>query len=80
MFHLAGITPEAPLARVSELQTTCVAALPLSTDDLLNELQPYAGSEGDAVSAICLGAPHYSLSQLSRVLNLSRGHTLECGR
>ena len=67
MFHLAGITPEAPLARVSELQTTCVAALPLSTDDLLNELQPYAGSEGDAVSAICLGAPHYSLSQLSRL-------------
>jgi predicted aconitase len=67
MFHLAGITPEAPLARVSALQTTCVAALPLFTDDLLNELQPYAGSEGDAVSAICLGAPHYSLSQLSRL-------------
>ena len=67
MFHLAGVTPEAPLARVSELQTTCVAALPLSIDDLLSELQPYAGCEGDAVSAICLGAPHYSLSQLSQL-------------
>ena len=67
MIHLAGVTPEAPLSRVSELQSTCVAALSLSVDDLLGELKPFAGCEGDVVSAICLGAPHYSLSQLTRL-------------
>ena len=77
MFHLAGVTPEAPLSRISELQKTCLEALPLSADDVLSQMLPYAGRVGDAVSAVCLGAPHYSMSQLAnlskKILSSSEG-------
>jgi len=73
MFHAVGLTPEAPTleaatggAAVPEIAVTA-ASLRAARD----ELETAKG--GDRLSAVCVGTPHASLSQLERLAELLGG-------
>tara|TARA_R110002110_G_scaffold205066_7_gene417144 strand:- start:285726 stop:286991 length:1266 start_codon:yes stop_codon:yes gene_type:complete len=59
LFHLSGVTPEAH--RYSEIG---LPRFNVTGETLRQVVMPYAGEAGQPVSAVCLGAPHYSLAQL----------------
>ncbi|KAA1188398.1 DUF521 domain-containing protein [Pseudohalioglobus sediminis] len=59
LFHFEGVTPEAHQYRIQNLPGT-----QLTIGALTETAAPYRGIPGQAVSAICLGTPHYSLTQL----------------
>jgi hypothetical protein len=75
MFHLIGLTPEAPdLERVSRAR----ADLPVARIDrhrLASAWQDVAGAPGDRVRVACIaiGNPHASLPELRRLAALCRG-------
>jgi predicted aconitase len=63
LFHAEGVTPEAGWA-VAEAAKVPLPSIEISADalrDAVARLCPVA--EGEAVAAICLGTPHYSLSE-----------------
>ncbi len=59
LFHVNGITPEA-----DQFSAEGLPRLVVSLEALKALAAPYLGTPGQAVGAICLGAPHYSLDQL----------------
>jgi hypothetical protein len=76
MFHVVGITPEAPTlddatgGRVPELTTLVDARLVSST---LGSLSTIAAGP---VSAVCLGTPHFSIAEFGELVRtLGQAHT-----
>jgi hypothetical protein len=87
LFHVVGVTPEAP-----DLKTACGGLLPelhlrLAADDL----RQAAGSlstvaDGAPLSAVSLGTPHFSLAEFACLMPLIEGEAprvdiyVNCGR
>lgn len=77
LFHVAGVTPEAPT-----LADACGSRPPLDTIDLTpamvahsrDSLSTRAGGELDVVA---LGSPHYSLAEIDRFEALRQGRNLK---
>jgi cis-L-3-hydroxyproline dehydratase len=85
IFHMAGVTPEAASA--------CWGGLParrvlITRADLLKSWNELNSADGIEVDLVCLGSPHASLSELTRLAELCRGRTrnpnvtiiVTCGR
>ncbi len=71
LFHLIGITPEAPT-----LDAVCEGSPPAArevTDDDLATLRAGFGSRGDKVDVVVFAAPQLSLLEMSRVADLLDG-------
>lgn len=72
MFHAIGVTPEAP-----DLATAtggrAVPVLEVRDEDLEMARRSLTTFAGDRVDAVCLGTPHYSLSQMSTLARRVEG-------
>lgn len=68
LFHAEGVTPEAEWAAEQAAQAPLPEIEIVAADlhDAVSRLCPVA--EGEAVAAVCLGTPHYSLDEF-RILN-----------
>lgn len=74
MFHAVGITPEAPTLSAALQDLAPQRIVSLGVDDVLRARSELCQGDRDAVpSAICLGAPHYSLAEFARLAELLDG-------
>lgn len=81
MFHIAGITPEAKGKAPQR-------ALSVTLTDLATVWETLDTAEDTAIDLVCLGNPHFSLSEFARLAGLVRGRTrspsvsvvVTCGR
>jgi predicted aconitase len=74
LFHVVGVTPEAP-----DLETACGGLAPelrlrLTADDLRQAARSLSTvGEGAPVGAVSLGTPHFSLAEFARLMPLLDG-------
>jgi predicted aconitase len=74
LFHIVGVTPEAP-----DLETACGGlatelVLRLTADDLREAARSLSSvAEGAPLAAVSLGTPHFSLSEFDRLMPLLDG-------
>lgn len=79
MFHIVGITPEAP-DLASALDAGPVAGpLRIGATDLLAAWQELNGADSSPVACIAIGNPHSSLDELRRIAALCHGRSLRAG-
>ena len=77
MFHVVGVTPEAPTleAACGATSTTGPRVVELSVDDLAaaaRELSS-AGGDDETLGAISVGTPHFSVSEFERLVTFLDG-------
>lgn len=73
MFHIVGVTPDAPdLASAMSLHKEIEHCV-LGTEDLLESWQVLNKAENETVDFISLGNPHFSLSEFARLASLCEG-------
>lgn len=86
MFHIAGVTPEAPEPHsFADLDLPTIA---LAHQDLLRAWQELNGAEAGPVQLVSLGNPHFSATELAALAALCRNKTraphvplvVTCGR
>jgi predicted aconitase len=74
LFHVVGVTPEAP-----DLETACGGralelVLEVSADDLREAARSLSSvANGAPLAAVSLGTPHFSLAEFTRLLPLLEG-------
>ncbi len=74
LFHVVGVTPEAP-----DLKTACGGLAPelhlrLTADDLREAARSLSTiADGAALGAVSLGTPHFSLAEFARLMPLLEG-------
>jgi hypothetical protein len=74
LFHVVGLTPEAP-----DLETACGGLKPelrlqLNAEDLRAAARSLSGvADGARLSAVSLGTPHFSLAEFARLMPLIDG-------
>ena len=75
LFHIAGITPEAPtLEQVLRSSDSKNKNLNITADDLRAAAKMLCPVKpGEIVSAICLGTPHFSVSEFQHLTALVKG-------
>ncbi len=77
MFHAVGVTPEAPT-----LDTACGGSAPeqieaINPSEVLRARRTLLGAPSDSpIGAVCLGTPHYSVSEFERLLELLAGRRI----
>ncbi|MBX2823830.1 MAG: DUF521 domain-containing protein [Gammaproteobacteria bacterium] len=74
MFHIAGVTPEAPWA-LSRLRSSGVSppVLQVSESDLAASFRELNTIDAEAVSVVALGNPHFSLTECETLAGLCAG-------
>ncbi len=72
MFHLYGVTPEADSADV-HMRTHHTPPLRVSNTDLLGSWHELNSATDTTVSAVCLGNPHFSLTECQTLASLCAG-------
>ncbi|MEL6207966.1 MAG: aconitase X catalytic domain-containing protein [Pseudomonadota bacterium] len=70
LFHIVGITPEAPT--LADVEGDRLAAVPITDQDLADLYQPF-GAKGEAVDVVVFAAPQLSLVEMGQVASLCRG-------
>jgi predicted aconitase len=74
LFHVVGVTPEAP-----DLETACGGVAPelrlrLTADDLRQAARSLSTvADGAPLGAVSLGTPHFSLAEFARLMPLIDG-------
>lgn len=78
MFHIVGVTPEAP-----DLETAFGGKKPVKrivvTQDNLEETRQHISDAEGKVDFVCLGCPHYSIYEMKKVSELLNGKTIQKG-
>ena len=73
LFHAVGITPEAPSREAALHGGSPAATLAITPDDVRGALQRLSMvPDGTAISALCLGTPHFSEAEWHRLAELLR--------
>ncbi|MDB5582391.1 MAG: aconitase subunit 1 [Bradyrhizobium sp.] len=75
MFHAVGITPEArDLDHATGGEASALPCVVLTTQELHGTLDRLCPLEtGEAIAAMCLGTPHFSLSEFGRLAEIVAG-------
>jgi predicted aconitase len=81
LFHIAGVTPEAPSVEVAVGPAAeTPASIKISIDDLHAAQASLSPVEvGEPIAAVCLGTPHFSLAEFAGLAGLLHGRTLAAG-
>jgi predicted aconitase len=78
MFHIVGVTPEAP-----DLETAFGGKKPVKrivvTQDNLEEARQHVSDAEGKIDFVCLGCPHYSIYEMKKVSELLNGKTIQKG-
>jgi predicted aconitase len=73
LFHLIGITPEAPTERAAFGGRTPQRAIDLTLADLRQTRDTLSSATGDSVDVVAFGSPHCSLSECRQLAALMQG-------
>jgi len=76
LFHVVGVTPEAPTLEAATGGRTDVRRIVLSAERLRAALDRLSTSASDAVDAVAVGSPHFSLDEFRALVRLVRGRRL----
>jgi len=71
MYHIAAVTPEADDAKHS--MHSSVPNIDVSITDLLKSFYELNSATTDTVDAVCLGNPHFSVSECAELASLCKG-------
>jgi hypothetical protein len=75
MFHIVGITPEAPDLRSAMDEDTMGGSVLISATDLLAAWEGLNGLDTSQVACIAIGNPHSSFEELGLIADLCHGRT-----
>ncbi|MGB8647560.1 MAG: aconitase X catalytic domain-containing protein [Anaerolineae bacterium] len=73
LFHLVGITPEAPTPDAAFQGRTPAQTIDVSMADLRAARRELTTAEGDALDMVVLGSPHFSLAEFRQLAPLLEG-------
>lgn len=81
LFHAVGITPEAEtLAHATGGADAKLTQITVSADELRQAVRSLCPlREGEAVAALCLGTPHYSISEFENLARVVDGRRAAAG-
>lgn len=79
MFHIVGITPEAPDLRSAMAEDARAGSVLLSATDILAAWKSLNGSDSSEVACVAIGNPHSSFEEISAIAGLCRGLTKSAG-
>jgi predicted aconitase len=79
MFHIVGITPEAPSLDAAFGGRTPLRSVELSIDDLRNARARLTTSRTDDLDLVAFGSPHCSLAECRQLVQLMAGRTTKPG-
>jgi predicted aconitase len=77
LFHIVGITPEAPTLAAAFLGRQPPEILDLTMEELRESRRDLTTSDGDSLDMVVLGSPHFSLAeykQLAALISDKRAH------
>ncbi len=75
MFHIVGVTPEAPVLQDVIRQTDLVEKIDLALSDLLESWNISNRSSTEKTELVSLGNPHFSLAEFGKLAKLCQGKT-----
>lgn len=67
MFHAVGLTPEAPTLQEATGGSKPARVLDVKRDDIRSAGKRLCRNHNEALTTICLGAPHFSLEEFARL-------------
>jgi predicted aconitase len=70
MFHIAGITPEAPNAEVALNGKEPVSRIMLHASDMMDAWISLDSSAAEEIGLVALGNPHFSLTECARLATI----------
>ena len=73
LFHLVGITPEAPTLEAAFRGRAPRETRTVTTEDLRSARRELTTAEGDALDWVVLGSPHFSVAEFRRLVPLLAG-------
>ena len=73
MFHMVGVTPEAPTRREAFGGRAPARTLAIGPDDLADAAAELSTTDSPDLAAVSVGTPHYSLAELERLRSLLAG-------
>ncbi|MDA0683182.1 MAG: aconitase X catalytic domain-containing protein [Bacteroidetes bacterium] len=73
MFHLVGVTPEAPTTKEAFLGRDPQRITDINMDELRASYQDLSTSDGSKVDMIVLGSPHFSIDEFKALAPLVKG-------
>lgn len=74
LFHAVGLTPEAPTVEAAFQGHAPDSVIRLTADDLRGIVRDLSTvPDGTALTAVCLGTPHFSLHEFERLMPLLEG-------
>jgi cis-L-3-hydroxyproline dehydratase len=73
MFHLAGITPEAPSLEIATGRNANIRHIDVGMEDLNSARVSLTTAHGDAVDLVAFGSPHCSLAECQQLSRLVEG-------
>lgn len=76
LFHVVGVTPEAPTLEAATGGLEPTRRLTLSADGLRAALARLSTTDGEAVDAVAVGSPHFSVEEFRRLVPLVRGRRM----
>lgn len=77
MFHIEGITPEAPSFNVATNGRKGLDVLTYKTEDRRNAYEEINTSDSDNVDVIVLGCPHYGIEQMKMIAGMLQGKKIK---
>lgn len=79
MFHIVGVTPEAPDLASALGEAAIADPLPIGGAELLAAWQELNGAEIAPIACVAIGNPHASLEELGRIAQLCHGRHRSAG-
>jgi hypothetical protein len=75
LFHIVGVTPEAPSLEVAFQGRTITRMVNVTMDALLQARAELTTYDGNQIDMVVLGSPHFSLAEFRQLAPLLEGHT-----
>lgn len=79
LFHVAGVTPEAATVAAALGNRAPARTITITTDDLRQAREELSTATRGPLRAVCLGTPHASAPELSRIAQLLAGRRIADG-
>jgi predicted aconitase len=76
LFHMIGVTPEAPTREVAFQGRRPQRIIDVTMDDLRAARQSLTSAEGEQLDMVVLGSPHFSLAEFEQLVPLLEGRRL----
>ena len=76
LFHIAGVTPEAPTVEAALQGQKPERVIRVTIDMVLGALKRLSNAGSEAIDAVAIGSPHLSLDEVKRLSALINGRSL----